>query len=160
MHATCTPLLEVRKGCQTLGLALHVCVPLGIKPGSPPTTLAESSFHSGSAFWDNRHTQTHGGAPVSEVLTSCDYRPVPPCPAVCLWSEPAPRRNFDLTPWTRRNRSHYVSWSGRAHGHHSSSCAGPKGTDTGHGLFEAAVVIGAETSPQRSVPSSELKSLR
>lgn len=86
----------------------------------PPTTLAESSFHSGSAFWDNRHTQTHGGAPVSEVLTSCDYRPVPPCPAVCLWLEPAPRRDFDLTPRTRRNPSHYcVFWSGRAHGHRS-----------------------------------------
>lgn len=98
----------------------YMCVCPWESNQGPPTTLAESSFHSGSAFWDNRHTQTHGGALVSEVLTSCDYRPVPPCPAVCLWSEPAPRRDFDLTPRTRRNPSHYyVSWSGRAHGHRS-----------------------------------------
>lgn len=57
---------------------------------------------------------------------------------------------------------HIMFWSGRIDGHRSPAARGVglQGTGTGHVLFEATVVIGAETSSQRSVPSSELKSLR
>lgn len=62
----------------------------------------------------------------------------------------------------RLGGTHHMFCSGRIDGHRSPAARGVglQGTGTGHVLFENIVVIGAETSSQRSVPSSEFKSLR